>query len=94
MSVWSEHHSQAEDVATNGHRDLLMTSSLAYTPAKAGCSSRCATAYWRTGSASGVPLTLMAHWATISHLQTHPEFQGQGLGSALMGEAGQYRRFG
>ena len=30
---------------------------------------------------------LVAHWGTVNRLQTHPAFQGQGIGSTLMTEA-------
>ncbi|MFE5392956.1 GNAT family N-acetyltransferase [Streptomyces sp. NPDC056568] len=29
---------------------------------------------------------LVGHWGTVHHLQTHPEFRGRGVGSALMRE--------
>ncbi|MFH8573686.1 GNAT family N-acetyltransferase [Streptomyces sp. NPDC017993] len=32
------------------------------------------------------PSRLVGHWGTVHHLQTHPEFRGRGVGSALMGE--------
>ncbi|MEU3606434.1 GNAT family N-acetyltransferase [Streptomyces sp. NPDC035033] len=32
------------------------------------------------------PFRLVAHWATVHHLQTHPAFRGRGVGSALMRE--------
>jgi len=32
------------------------------------------------------PYRLIRHWGTVNHLQTHPEFRGRGVGSALMGE--------
>ncbi|MEV5973721.1 GNAT family N-acetyltransferase [Streptomyces sp. NPDC051921] len=32
------------------------------------------------------PDRLIAHWGTVHHLQTHPEFRGKGLGSGLMRE--------
>lgn len=35
---------------------------------------------------------LIAHWGTVSHLQTRPAFRGQGIGSALMGQARQAAR--
>lgn len=35
---------------------------------------------------------LIAHWGTISHLQTLPAFRGQGVGSALMISARQIAR--
>ena len=35
---------------------------------------------------------LIAHWGTISHLQTLPAFRGQGLGRALMVSARQIAR--
>jgi GNAT superfamily N-acetyltransferase len=35
---------------------------------------------------------LVAHWGTISHLQTHPAFRGRGIGSALMARARQAAR--
>ena len=35
---------------------------------------------------------LIAHWGTVSHLQTHPAYRGQGIGSALMGQARQVAR--
>jgi GNAT superfamily N-acetyltransferase len=33
------------------------------------------------------PSPLMAHWATVNRLQTHPAFQGRGIGTTLMTEA-------
>jgi len=30
---------------------------------------------------------LMAHWGNVNRLQTHPAFQGQGIGTTLMTEA-------
>ncbi|MFF2643663.1 GNAT family N-acetyltransferase [Streptomyces niveus] len=30
------------------------------------------------------PYRLVGHWGTVNHLQTHPEFRGRGVGSALM----------
>ncbi|MFC9753786.1 GNAT family N-acetyltransferase [Streptomyces sp. NPDC056921] len=30
------------------------------------------------------PYRLIGHWGTVNHLQTHPEFRGRGVGSALM----------
>src|SRR5262249_38519348 len=30
------------------------------------------------------PYQLVEHWGTVNHLQTHPEFRGRGIGSALM----------
>ena len=33
------------------------------------------------------PSPLMAHWGTVNRLQTHPAFQGQGIGSTLMTQA-------
>lgn len=30
------------------------------------------------------PSPLIAHWGTVSHLQTQPEHRGQGIGSTLM----------
>jgi GNAT superfamily N-acetyltransferase len=33
------------------------------------------------------PFPVVAHWGTISHLQTLPAFRGQGVGSALMRSA-------
>lgn len=35
---------------------------------------------------------LITHWGTVSHLQTHPAFRGQGIGSTLMGQARQVAR--
>lgn len=35
---------------------------------------------------------VVAHWGTISHLQTLPAFRGQGVGSALMTSARQIAR--
>jgi len=35
---------------------------------------------------------VVAHWGTISHLQTLPAFRGQGVGSALMRSARQIAR--
>ncbi|MFF6774378.1 GNAT family N-acetyltransferase [Streptomyces sp. NPDC012637] len=32
------------------------------------------------------PNPLVAHWGTVHHLQTHPDFRGLGLGGALMRE--------
>ncbi|MFG3347239.1 GNAT family N-acetyltransferase [Streptomyces sp. NPDC048018] len=32
------------------------------------------------------PNPLVAHWGTVHHLQTHPDFRGHGLGGALMRE--------
>ncbi|MFJ9807943.1 GNAT family N-acetyltransferase [Streptomyces sp. NPDC101158] len=32
------------------------------------------------------PNPLIAHWGTVHHLQTHPDFRGHGLGTALMRE--------
>ena len=32
------------------------------------------------------PNPLIAHWGTVHHLQTHPDFRGHGLGAALMRE--------
>ena len=32
------------------------------------------------------PFRLVAHWGTVHHLQTHPDFRGRGVGSALMQE--------
>ncbi|MFF7339747.1 GNAT family N-acetyltransferase [Streptomyces sp. NPDC008163] len=30
------------------------------------------------------PFRLVAHWGSVHHLQTHPDFRGRGVGSALM----------
>jgi GNAT superfamily N-acetyltransferase len=38
------------------------------------------------------PAPVVAHWGTISHLQTLPAFRGQGVGSALMMSARQIAR--
>jgi GNAT superfamily N-acetyltransferase len=38
------------------------------------------------------PDSVIAHWGTISHLQTLPGFRGQGVGSALMASARQIAR--
>jgi GNAT superfamily N-acetyltransferase len=38
------------------------------------------------------PHPVVAHWGTISHLQTLPAFRGQGVGSALMRSARQIAR--
>ena len=38
------------------------------------------------------PSPVVAHWGTISHLQTLPAFRGQGVGSALMTSARQIAR--
>ena len=38
------------------------------------------------------PGPVIAHWGTISHLQTHPAFRGQGVGSALVMSARQIAR--
>jgi GNAT superfamily N-acetyltransferase len=35
---------------------------------------------------------VVAHWGTISHLQTHPAFRSRGIGSALMARARQTAR--
>ncbi|MFJ4340465.1 GNAT family N-acetyltransferase [Streptomyces sp. NPDC088915] len=32
------------------------------------------------------PFRLVAHWGTVHHLQTRPDFRGRGIGSALMRE--------
>ncbi|MCX5400673.1 GNAT family N-acetyltransferase [Streptomyces sp. NBC_00102] len=32
------------------------------------------------------PFRLVAHWGSVHHLQTHPDFRGRGVGSALMRE--------
>ncbi|WP_398860389.1 GNAT family N-acetyltransferase [Streptomyces chengmaiensis] len=32
------------------------------------------------------PYRLVGHWGTVNHLQTHPDFRGRGVGSALMCE--------
>ncbi|MFG2142055.1 GNAT family N-acetyltransferase [Streptomyces sp. NPDC048650] len=32
------------------------------------------------------PYRLIGHWGTVNHLQTHPDFRGRGIGSALMRE--------
>ncbi|MFI8370046.1 MFS transporter [Streptomyces sp. NPDC085466] len=32
------------------------------------------------------PFRLVAHWGTVHHLQTHPDFRGRGIGSALAQE--------
>ncbi|MFC5885543.1 GNAT family N-acetyltransferase [Kitasatospora sp. CM 4170] len=32
------------------------------------------------------PFRLVGHWGTVNHLQTHPDFRGRGVGSALMRE--------
>ncbi|WP_370414046.1 N-acetyltransferase family protein [Streptomyces fradiae] len=32
------------------------------------------------------PNPLVAHWGSVHHLQTHPDFRGHGLGTALMRE--------
>jgi GNAT superfamily N-acetyltransferase len=38
------------------------------------------------------PRPVIAHWGTISHLQSLPSFRGQGIGSALMVHARQVAR--
>jgi GNAT superfamily N-acetyltransferase len=38
------------------------------------------------------PYPLIAHWGTISHLQTLPACRGQGIGGALMAHARQVGR--
>ncbi len=38
------------------------------------------------------PYPLIAHWGTVSHLQTLPAFRGQGIGGALMAHARQAGR--
>ncbi|MGO8887728.1 MAG: GNAT family N-acetyltransferase [Streptosporangiaceae bacterium] len=30
------------------------------------------------------PSPLIAHWGTVSHLQSHPAYRSRGIGSALM----------
>ncbi|MER8090827.1 GNAT family N-acetyltransferase [Streptomyces sp. NPDC058316] len=32
------------------------------------------------------PYRLVGHWGTVNHLQTHPDYRGRGVGSALMRE--------
>ena len=53
--------------------------------------SRLITARFGDGLAGWVvlnrdPYRLVEHWGTVHHLQTHPEFRGCGVGSALMNE--------
>ncbi|WP_093898788.1 GNAT family N-acetyltransferase [Streptomyces sp. Ncost-T10-10d] len=53
--------------------------------------SRLITARFDDGLAGWVvlnrdPYRLVEHWGTVHHLQTHPEFRGRGVGSALMRE--------
>ena len=38
------------------------------------------------------PYRLIAHWGTISHLQTLPSCRGQGIGAALMAHVRQVAR--
>lgn len=38
------------------------------------------------------PRPLVAHWGTVSHVQTHTAFRGRGIGAALMNRARQIAR--
>jgi GNAT superfamily N-acetyltransferase len=38
------------------------------------------------------PHPVVAHWGTVSHLQSHTDFRGRGIGTALMNRARQIAR--